>query len=77
MKRGKKKVVLPGYGNMLLSPESNTPRAYMSSLALTLAMSELPVQTIESETNLSRKEKLGDIVSEVHPTFDKDRKDME
>ncbi|MFA7654979.1 MAG: hypothetical protein WCX98_02705, partial [Candidatus Dojkabacteria bacterium] len=78
LEEGLKDVILPnGYGRLALDPKGNTPEGYISSLALTLAMSELPVQTIESETNLPREEKLGDIISEVHPTFDKDRDDME
>lgn len=78
LEEGLKDVILPnGYGRLVLDPKGNTPEGYVSSLALTLAMSELPVQTIESETNLPREEKLGDIISEVHPTFDKDRDDME
>lgn len=78
LEEGLKDVIIPnGYGRLVLDPKGNTPEGYVSSLALTLAMSELPVQTIESETNLPREEKLGDIISEVHPTFDKDRDDME
>jgi hypothetical protein len=73
-----KKVVLPGWGNLELNTkrvENVTPKNYVSSLLLTLAMSELPVESIDSEGE-SGEDKLGDIISDVFPAYEVYRKEV-